>query len=435
VTASPSLANTSSVTSQNTSTAAASTQSVATCSNPLACQASAACSPDHNCLCQPSVDGVGYCLTDTPCSKLRNCTTNTDCGARSTCMATCCATHKCLDQPFFCPNPGTPIRLFARRELLDRDIPTTNGIHQKRRWNNPRPGGLDCQPDNCLRETQDSRFSSLASDFCTTYTTTVNTEPTAIPAYLENCSQKPTAVSSACSCLVGPETSTSSSVCTPLPTQTPLDCQPNNCFREISDVRFSSLAVNFCATYTTAVVTDPSAIPTYLENCSASPSAVGSACPCLITPATSNVCTLTSTQTPTPTSTPVPTNAPLDCQPDNCLREITDNRFSSLAINFCSTYTTAEVTEPGAIPAYLGNCAGNPSAVSSTCSCLVAPTARSPVMKRPERDGSTRRGKGFGQGNRHDNSVDGSMAARNSVKSSSSLSLSRGLLNGILIFG
>jgi acid phosphatase len=61
---------------------------------------------------------------------------------------------------------------------------------------------LVCESDNCLRELKDSRFSSLASAFCLTYTTTVNTAATAIPTYLENCGSVVSAVSSACSCLM-----------------------------------------------------------------------------------------------------------------------------------------------------------------------------------------------------------------------------------------
>lgn len=61
---------------------------------------------------------------------------------------------------------------------------------------------LVCNSDNCLRELQDPRFSSSASQFCVTYTKSVNTKPSAIPTYLENCNMIPSAVSSACSCLM-----------------------------------------------------------------------------------------------------------------------------------------------------------------------------------------------------------------------------------------
>jgi hypothetical protein len=39
--------------------------------------------------------------------------TDSDCGSFSACMITCCASYKCLDLAFLCPNPGAPKRLFA----------------------------------------------------------------------------------------------------------------------------------------------------------------------------------------------------------------------------------------------------------------------------------------------------------------------------------
>ncbi|RFU25463.1 hypothetical protein B7463_g10871, partial [Scytalidium lignicola] len=61
---------------------------------------------------------------------------------------------------------------------------------------------LVCNSNNCLRQLKDARYSSSASAFCSTYTKTVNTVPTAIPTYLGNCKSSPSAVSSACSCLL-----------------------------------------------------------------------------------------------------------------------------------------------------------------------------------------------------------------------------------------
>lgn len=348
---------------------------IATCPNPATCQASAACSPDRLCLCQPSIDGIGYCLADTPCSKLRNCTTNADCGDGSACMITCCSNHKCLDVPFLCPNPGTPARLFANRNFGNWDVPSTNGWGRTGRKTTinrtttpgPAAAALNCQKDNCLRELEDYRFIASAYTFCQTYTTTVNAEPTAIPTYLENCNASPNAVSSACSCLVASITQNA-----PKSTATTLDCQPDNCLREVHDSRFSSSALGFCATYTTTVNTDPTAIPTYLENCAGNPSAVSSACSCLASPtAISSTTSTTSTTSSTTFSSPAATPT-LDCQADNCLRELEDRRFNALAVRFCATYTTAIIAEPSAIPAYLENCEGSPRAVSSACSCIMA---------------------------------------------------------------
>ncbi|KAH8596428.1 hypothetical protein B0O99DRAFT_593745 [Bisporella sp. PMI_857] len=115
---------------------------ISTCSNPLSCRKSTACSADRKCLCQPSVDGVGYCLADVSCSKLKDCDTNADCGERSKCMVTCCAEKKCLEVQFLCNNPGSPSRIFKNSEDgvgggegADRGEKeeTTNGVERRRR--------------------------------------------------------------------------------------------------------------------------------------------------------------------------------------------------------------------------------------------------------------------------------------------------------------
>lgn len=64
----------------------------------------------------------------------------------------------------------------------------------------------------------------------------------------------------------------------------------------------------------------------------------------------------------------------LVCNRDNCLRNLVDARYSAKASAFCSTYTTATITAPTAIPTYLAGCAGSPSRVSSACACVVTAT-------------------------------------------------------------
>jgi acid phosphatase len=106
------------------------------------------------------------------------------------------------------------------------------------------------------------------------------------------------------------------------------------------------------------------------------PKAIPASCSTL-TPSplpTSSASITSSSQTTFATSTT--THAPLVCNEDNCLRELQDNRFSSEASIFCATYTLSVNTAPSAIPTYLENCAGIVSAVSSGCSCLMAPTAK-----------------------------------------------------------
>lgn len=59
---------------------------------------------------------------------------------------------------------------------------------------------LKCNADNCLRNLQ--HLSGVASDFCATYTTAIVAATSAIPAKISMCTQNPTSVSSACSCLI-----------------------------------------------------------------------------------------------------------------------------------------------------------------------------------------------------------------------------------------
>ncbi|KAH8820617.1 acid phosphatase [Xylogone sp. PMI_703] len=93
----------------------------------------------------------------------------------------------------------------------------------------------------------------------------------------------PKAIPSSCSTLL-PSSIPTSSATTFVTTTTaaPLHCSSNNCLRNLKDARYSSSASAFCSTYTKSVNTEPTAIPTYLGNCHASPSAVSSACSCLL---------------------------------------------------------------------------------------------------------------------------------------------------------
>jgi hypothetical protein len=77
----------------------------------------------------------------------------------------------------------------------------------------------------------------------------------------------------------------------------------------------------------------------------------------------------------TSTATPITTAPALVCNHNNCLRDLLDSRFSSMASTFCLTYTTSINDAVTAIPTYLENCKGIPSAVSSACSCLMTATA------------------------------------------------------------
>jgi hypothetical protein len=73
---------------------------------------------------------------------------------------------------------------------------------------------IACASDNCLRALK--RHS--AADFCSTYTTAISTATTSLPAYVTACSDSPSRISSACSCLATASVST----CVPSTLKDPL---------------------------------------------------------------------------------------------------------------------------------------------------------------------------------------------------------------------
>jgi len=61
---------------------------------------------------------------------------------------------------------------------------------------------------------------------------------------------------------------------------------------------------------------------------------------------------------------------PGECEPDNCYRNMIDDRFKAEVPAFCHEYLVGTTTAASAIPTYLNNCAGDVEAVSSACSCI-----------------------------------------------------------------
>ena len=82
------------------------------------------------------------------------------------------------------------------------------------------------------------------------------------------------------------KTSTTASTLVAVPTKA---CNRDNCFRQM--LQSEEKVKEFCGTYTTAVVTATTALPTFVTACAGSPSRVSSACSCIAT----------ATPTPTPT--------------------------------------------------------------------------------------------------------------------------------------
>ena len=263
----------------------------------------------------------------------------------------------------------------------------------------------NCSPDNCYRQ-------FLASPevivFCENYTTAVQTATTGLPPYVSQCQGIPSRVSSACSCVVtGSTSSPPSSTLTPsssptntettssttsitnttttttslnsAPTTAVLDCQPDNCLRQFSR---SPPVTAFCATYTTALQTATTGLPTFVSQCSGIPSHVSSACSCVVTgsntpsttpsspPTASETSTISKTST-SPTSsaaTNTPTPPTQNCSPDNCYRQFLASPAVTL---FCEIYTTAIQTATIGLPPYVSQCQNIPSRISSACSCVV----------------------------------------------------------------
>ena len=68
-------------------------------------------------------------------------------------------------------------------------------------------------------------------------------------------------------------------------TTSSIKCHHNNCYRQM--VKSLSRVSPFCATYTQAVNTATTGLPTFVSNCGGSPTKISSACSCLVAPATS----------------------------------------------------------------------------------------------------------------------------------------------------
>lgn len=175
------------------------------------------------------------------------------------------------------------------------------------------------------------------------------------------------------------------------PIQTELDCQPDNCLRQLE--KASSIVAPFCLTYTTSLYTYTIGFPKDIANCAANTIAISSACSCIMaavlasptseytvpiattrTEFQTTTVLYTSTITPSPTlqvTNPVPLVKSLDCQADNCLRAM-ERGFPAIA-PFCARYTGMP-HQPSILPAEIVNCEGQADAISSACSCVMQPS-------------------------------------------------------------
>ncbi|KAF5869817.1 uncharacterized protein Bfra_011017 [Botrytis fragariae] len=138
---------------------------IATCNAPSACRQNQYCSSDNTCLCrmshppfpysfpsyksadtpfpiEPTVNGTGYCMADTPCAALSSCTIDSDCGIGSACMRTCCSANKCLSLQGLCQNPNMAIVIFKRGEEGSRGHRMVGEIgdgEEEEEWTNRGP--------------------------------------------------------------------------------------------------------------------------------------------------------------------------------------------------------------------------------------------------------------------------------------------------------
>ncbi|KAH8597664.1 hypothetical protein B0O99DRAFT_684973 [Bisporella sp. PMI_857] len=110
-------------------------------------------------------------------------------------------------------------------------------------------------------------------------------------------------------------------------------------------------ATPFCRAFTTAVVTNEAALPTYASMCTpAKITGISSACSCYV---------------PAPTA-----GRRLGCNEDNCLRAMIREGGVS-ATPFCSQFIAATVTDPAVLPTYASMCTPNAIVgISSACSCI-----------------------------------------------------------------
>ena len=102
-----------------------------------------------------------------------------------------------------------------------------------------------------------------------------------------------TTTSSSLISVTGPSTSR-------FPTPT-MKCNEDNCLRQM--LRSASVIAPFCTAYTTATLTAPADIPTYISQCKGLPARVSSACSCLAIKAQPSITTSTSASASTSTST------------------------------------------------------------------------------------------------------------------------------------
>ncbi|KAH8587144.1 hypothetical protein B0O99DRAFT_38398 [Bisporella sp. PMI_857] len=245
---------------------------------------------------------------------------------------------------------------------------------------------LHCQPDNCLRQLE--KASTKVAPFCMTYTAGLSTVMSGLPEDVSNCANT-AEISSACSCIMATDPPAPTTPPPARATTTAMDCQPDNCLRQLE--KASAVVAPFCMTYTTQFNTYTTSLPIDVANCAGDTHAISSACSCIMTatapplPSSTLTCPAASTiiqttiQTTTImvtistsiTPTFMPTSTALDCQADNCLRALERN-FPAIA-PFCAVFTKTPHTTT--LPGEIVNCEGNPSAISSACSCVMQPTS------------------------------------------------------------
>lgn len=137
------------------------------------------------------------------------------------------------------------------------------------------------------------------------------------------------------------------------------DQEPDNCYRELVDPRFTAEANTFCPQYLAGTTTAPSAIPTDFSNCGTGAdgvSALSSACSCV----TYSLSSSSSTPTSTSASAPLSTTSPSSHSPPPTSKYSKPPKYTTSTI-----YTTTVYTVTSCAPT-VTNCPGKGHVTTET---------------------------------------------------------------------
>jgi len=150
------------------------------------------------------------------------------------------------------------------------------------------------------------------------------------------------------------------------------NCEPDNCFRNLDDIRYADQVAPFCYKFLESHVTDYGAIPEEYSNCEGNIEAVSSACSCITY---SHSTTATSTKTYPGTTTSVPVYTTKTYPP----------HITSVPVYTTSTIYATHVYTVKGCPAYVADCPAGHHVTTeySVVSTTVCPVVYTPVVSLP----------------------------------------------------